>query len=737
MGILWSAGTTQDPAQPASVTALANAASFAPGDFIDSANTLYRLQFQTDGNLVLLELPDTVLFATGTEGLGATECIMQVDGNLVIYAGATPLWASNTAGHEGEAATLVLYDSGDLAVFSPEVENIAIWSIPPDWRTGATENLSWLSSVTESPLAVEQRMGLRLSPRQSFDFNFTVRRGNRTYFDLLTMRAGGSPIYVPLWHEIEKLALPVIAGGTALVFPTNFTEFQTAKFAFLQGPTIHDFELVEIQSYTSAGITLAAGLKNDWPQGAKIYPVKKCKMESQPNAERRADRAFQASIRFLSLEPNKTTAVPEVNYFMDHPVIEIDPNEAESLTYTYNRKMVNLDNQTGLQDLYDIAPFINQSFSWYAKGREAASKLRGLFYLLQGRRVPAWISSVYSDFELVATIPVDEVSMDVRRCGYTDAGGPFPNREFIVFQLESGLRYYRRIQAAALIGGGSTERITFDTPLPLEVTPSMVRRISFLSFCRLDQDSIELTHHTDTKGLTTVNTVFRTDPGIGGVENWLQIEVDPIPPGPGVIDPFKIPDQVLVGFNPFGSLGVAEPPAPDPTTYSFINWQEFLTEAETGFPNDLIVSNVGNNEFSLPLTGSFRVSLASWFDFDFGIPNVLKFRVVFFNTTLDPIETQIAINDIGDTDIFYVGTGNRYRTTSSLKIPLTERKRIIDVVVDPNQPIRIQSQFITAGWAADTGGPILGMNIFATADVDSTPDPYHEGDAFFKIEWWS
>lgn len=729
MPIVWSAGTIQDPEQPGSVVALANAAFFEPGDFIDSANGLYRLQFQLEGNLVLLELPSTVLFASGSENLGATQCLMQVDGNLVIYAGAAPLWASNTSGNEG--ATLVLYDSGDLAVFASGVEQIAVWSIPPDWRTGSLESLSWLSSVSESPFAVEQRMGLRLSPRQSFDFNFTIWRGTRTYFDLLLMRASGSPIYLPLWHEIEKLALTAALGATALVFPTNYTEFQTAKFAFLQGQSIHDYELVEIQSFTTSGITLVNPLQSEWPQGTRVFPVKKCKVDGFPTVDRRGDRAFQVSMRFLSLEPNLTTAVPVLNYFMDHPVIETDPNEADQLSYTYNRKMTVLDNETGLQSLYDVAPFVNQTYSWYAKSREAQSKLRGLFYLLQGRRVPVWVSTVFSDFELAAPIALGVSVMDVKRCGYTDAGGPFVNREFIVFQLENGFRYYRRIIAAALIGDGSTERISYDAALPVAVTPVQLRRISFLSFCRLDQDSIEFTHHTDR--FATVNTVFRTDPGIGGVENFLQIEVDPIPPGDPdtplvVIDPFKTPNGKLWQYIPsFGTFAGSD--------YVGIWWAGRRSAAELVADNPRLDIATIDDAFppesisgsgayvTLPLTGSFILRVRMyWNTGGWPPPDTVYWKFEFLNSFMPDIELVAAHNIVGPINT------NQYSAYA------TQRREIAPNLLDPEVPMQIHISFKFVG----------GVLLFPACNPTGDCTPYHGnlstaggGDAAFVIEWYA
>jgi hypothetical protein len=66
------------------------------GQSITSTNQQFTLTYQVDGNLVLCKngLP---LWASGTQGQGVGVCIMQEDGNLVIYtADSRAIWASNT-----------------------------------------------------------------------------------------------------------------------------------------------------------------------------------------------------------------------------------------------------------------------------------------------------------------------------------------------------------------------------------------------------------------------------------------------------------------------------------------------------------------------------------------------------------------------------------------------------------------------------------------------------------------
>jgi muramidase (phage lysozyme) len=51
---------------------------------------------QTDGNFVLYDDRSVALFSTRTNGHGGAGAVVQTDGNFVVYGGTKPLWATNT-----------------------------------------------------------------------------------------------------------------------------------------------------------------------------------------------------------------------------------------------------------------------------------------------------------------------------------------------------------------------------------------------------------------------------------------------------------------------------------------------------------------------------------------------------------------------------------------------------------------------------------------------------------------
>lgn len=95
------------------------------GEAIWSPSGEYQLVFQRDGNLVLSR-HGTPLWASGTAGSEARECIMQTDGNLVLYVpGHRPVWSSNTFGNPG--SFLAVQDDGNVVIYKP---------VHPVWATG-------------------------------------------------------------------------------------------------------------------------------------------------------------------------------------------------------------------------------------------------------------------------------------------------------------------------------------------------------------------------------------------------------------------------------------------------------------------------------------------------------------------------------------------------------------------------------------------------------------------------
>jgi len=80
----------------------------------NSPDGRFTLIMQADGNLVLYQ-GSTPLWASGTAGTPVVRCSMQGDGNLVLYSSnGTPYWASGTDGYPG--SQLELESNGNMKI---------------------------------------------------------------------------------------------------------------------------------------------------------------------------------------------------------------------------------------------------------------------------------------------------------------------------------------------------------------------------------------------------------------------------------------------------------------------------------------------------------------------------------------------------------------------------------------------------------------------------------------------
>jgi len=122
---IWSSGTVNVPSHLDYVNYSLPDGIMYPGQSLETANLLYRLVLQGDGNLVeYSNSSGTALWSSGTTGKSVADLNMQPDGNLVLYGtNGQALWTSNTSGKG--MANLVLQPDGTLAL---QGSSVTLWN---------------------------------------------------------------------------------------------------------------------------------------------------------------------------------------------------------------------------------------------------------------------------------------------------------------------------------------------------------------------------------------------------------------------------------------------------------------------------------------------------------------------------------------------------------------------------------------------------------------------------------
>ena len=74
--------------------------------------------------------------------------------------------------------------------------------------------------------------------------------------------------------------------------------------------------------------------------------------------------------------------------------------------------------------------------------------------------------------------------------------------------LKNGTVLYRRISSSTELDN-NTERLAVDQTFPAQILPTDIIRISFVSLCRLSNDSLVIEHINDSDGIAKSSATFR------------------------------------------------------------------------------------------------------------------------------------------------------------------------------------------------------------------------------------
>lgn len=388
---------------------------------------------------------------------------------------------------------------------------LVIWSFFPTWEGGITETLEWKTDVITSPLGDEQRRSLRLAPRRGFKLQLIATDTERRYMELLCFTWGARNWAIPIWNDVQEILSSPRAGDLNIPCQTAGRDFRVGGLVLMRGGDAFTYESAEISAITSTGLDLVRPLQNDWPKYTKIYPIRTARFSEQPEITRLTDRAVSMSANFALMEPSDWPASGGAETHLGYPVFRVPPEESESLTQSYVRLLQTMDNGMSLPRFYDTANlgFTVQAHRWLLHGRPMQATMRSLLYYMRGQWKSVFVPTHYDDLTLVAITASTASSIDVAFVGYTQYGNQQPGRRDLMVTLTDGRVFFRRITGSSELDQG-VERLGLSAPFGFELRPEMVQRISYMALCRLEADSVEIDHQTDSDGVAASRVVFRS-----------------------------------------------------------------------------------------------------------------------------------------------------------------------------------------------------------------------------------
>lgn len=379
-----------------------------------------------------------------------------------------------------------------------------------DWSKPVIETLTWLTDILQSVTGHEQRRSLRLAPRIHYEADLLLYDKERQFFDLAMMGWSARTFALPVWSQQQWLKTAHAVGALTIYCDTTYRNFRANRLAILRGETAFQNETVEIESVLSDRLILKRALQNNWPRGTCLSPAVTAQLNSYPQLTKRNDRMMRTTVSLDVTEPvDHGEYIPSIIY-RNYPVLAVVPNETDDLTHSHERLLQELDTNTGLRLRNDPAKaaFGLYQYAWLTYGRLEQYQLKGLFYALRGSQKAIWVHTFSDDLTLTAIITANSQYMDVAYCGYTRFALGQLGRQDVQINLKNGDVLYRRITAASETDN-TTERLAVDSSFTAQINPFDVIRISFMSLCRLSNDTLSIEHINDSNGSAKASVTFR------------------------------------------------------------------------------------------------------------------------------------------------------------------------------------------------------------------------------------
>ncbi|STZ08605.1 Uncharacterised protein [Moraxella caprae] len=375
-----------------------------------------------------------------------------------------------------------------------------------DWDKGVNESLAWHTDILQSQTGFEQRRSLRLAPRQTLDVNLLLHGQERTLFDLAMTAWASKNFVVPVWFYQAYLTTKINSQSRIILCDTtqipygNFQYIMLIKDAF-------SYEVGEVGAVNDDQIILKRPLQHAWERGTQIFPALSAQLNGLPRLTKHSSQVMRTAVSLQAVDGVNLPDPVKPDTFRGYPVLSIAPNEVDNLTHSYERLQQQLDNLSGRPLFVDSA---NASFSlfqyrWFLVGSEQHATFYAWLNLLNGRQKAVWLPTFSDDLQLIKAI--SGTRLEVANCGYTKFGQGQNGRQFVQIELHNGERFYRKIVLSEELG--TVERLTLDEPFLNSISPHLVKRISFMSLCRLNSDTVNIVHHNDIQGLSTAEITFR------------------------------------------------------------------------------------------------------------------------------------------------------------------------------------------------------------------------------------
>lgn len=417
---------------------------------------------------------------------------------------------------QGRSITEAMFGTLQLAGFSNVISSAVLYSdVEPapisfpfrhNWVDDWVERISFASGISTTRKGYEQGVGQRVKPRREIEITQVLKDDTERRMFRAKLNANQSrKWWVPMLDDRERLVGVVASGVNIFAVDTLYRDYEVGGYFGIRqlndaGRITHWEELL-ITGLTDTQVTTATNTVNSYTN-PEVYPLRRGIISNSQSLRGHTDSVEEMTIlaRLIAedekITPHRIVAYTPATTYHSHEVFPADewPNNwAELRDYEVTRAREDVDFELGPFTVESDAIAASEAFSWriILQTKQQQAEFLGWFYARAGSLNYLWVPTMQRDFAIVSAVGSN---LTVEGHNYSENYSASEFRRDVAFVYNDNSMILRRINSVSL--SGANEVLALDAAVP---TQTNLRSVSYLLFCRLDNDTIERATATDTK----------------------------------------------------------------------------------------------------------------------------------------------------------------------------------------------------------------------------------------------
>lgn len=376
-----------------------------------------------------------------------------------------------------------------------------------NWSDSLIERISFRTNISTARKGTEASNAVWPKPRREIEISQVLRDdAERRKLRAKLSANQNRKWFIPILEDREQLIAPLALGETVIPATIQYRDYEVDSWLELR--QLNDAGQVikseHAQIATLSPLTITAPTVNAYDAYlSTVSPVRRAIVNASIPVRGHTDAVEDLTItaRLVaedeSATPNRITAWTPLTIYKGYEVH--DPAVWQSNDWTELREY---DIDRDVQDVdFDAGSFSPQSdtlgaaeatsYRMVLEGRDKQAALLGWFYYRAGSLIYLWVPTMQKDFAVVSVLGSD---LTVSGHEYSENYAGSEARRDLAFVYHDNTMILRRINSVVLVGVNET--LTLDLAVP---TQTNLRSVSFLKFCRLDADTLEISRITDNK----------------------------------------------------------------------------------------------------------------------------------------------------------------------------------------------------------------------------------------------